>query len=73
MELREHAVRMYRAADPKPQIKKVAVDLGVHPEALRGWIRRPRPPARWGERPGPWWWTGVLVVCVSWLPRRRPG
>ncbi|MFF4138032.1 transposase [Streptomyces mirabilis] len=36
----ERAVRMYRTADPKPQIKKLAVDLGVHPEALRGWIRQ---------------------------------
>lgn len=31
---------MYRTSDPKPQIKKLAVDLGVHPEALRGWIRQ---------------------------------
>ncbi|MEU4032378.1 transposase [Streptomyces anulatus] len=40
LELRERAVRMYRTSDPKPQIKKLAVDLGVHPEALRGWIRQ---------------------------------
>ncbi|MFH8476970.1 transposase [Streptomyces sp. NPDC018000] len=40
LELRERAVRMYRTSDPKPQIKKLAVELGVHPEALRGWIRR---------------------------------
>ncbi|MEU9190671.1 transposase [Streptomyces sp. NPDC048484] len=40
LELRERAVWMYRTADPKPQIKKLAVDLGVHPEALRGWIRQ---------------------------------
>lgn len=38
LELRERAVRMYRTAEPKPQIKKLAADLGVHPEALRGWI-----------------------------------
>ncbi|MFD9392086.1 transposase [Streptomyces sp. NPDC060000] len=40
LELRERAVRIYRTTDPKPQIKKLAVDLGVHPEALRGWIRQ---------------------------------
>ncbi|WP_313904942.1 transposase [Streptomyces sp. IB201691-2A2] len=40
LELRERAVRMYRTSEPKPQIKKLAVDLGVHPEALRGWIRQ---------------------------------
>ncbi|WP_353961661.1 transposase [Streptomyces sp. NBC_01669] len=40
LELRDRAVRMYRTADPKPQIKKLAIDLGVHPEALRGWIRQ---------------------------------
>ncbi|MEU6927326.1 transposase, partial [Streptomyces sp. NPDC046631] len=48
LELRERAVRMYRTADPKPQIKKPAVDLGVHPEALRGWIRQAEADA--GER-----------------------
>jgi transposase-like protein len=48
LELRERAVRMYRTSDPKPQIKKPAVDLGVHPEALRGWIRQAETDA--GER-----------------------
>ena len=48
LELRERAVRMYRTSDPKPQIKKLAVDLGVHPEALRGWIRQAE--ADTGER-----------------------
>ncbi|MFJ4724195.1 transposase [Streptomyces luteogriseus] len=40
LELRERAVRMHRCANPKPQIKKLAVVLGVHPESLRGWIRQ---------------------------------
>ncbi|MFJ6123926.1 transposase [Streptomyces griseoviridis] len=40
LELRERAVRMYRTSDSKPQIKKRAVDLGVHPEAPRGWIQQ---------------------------------
>jgi transposase len=35
MELRERAVRMYRTAEPKPQIKRLAVDLGVHPRAVQ--------------------------------------
>lgn len=48
VELRDRAVRMYRTADPKPQIKRLAVDLGVHPEALRGWIRQAEADA--GER-----------------------
>ena len=48
LELRERAVRMYRTSEPKPQIKKLAVDLGVHPEALRGWIRQAEADA--GER-----------------------
>lgn len=48
LELRERAVRMYRTTEPKPQIKKLALDLGVHPEALRGWIRQAEADA--GER-----------------------
>ncbi|MFF1747645.1 transposase [Streptomyces mirabilis] len=40
LELRERAVRMYRAAEPKPVIRRTAVDLCVHHEALRGWIRQ---------------------------------
>ncbi|WP_221350376.1 transposase [Streptomyces beigongshangae] len=39
---------MYRTAEPGSQIKKLAVDLGVPPEALRGWIRQAEAEA--GER-----------------------
>ncbi|HEY3869956.1 MAG TPA: transposase [Actinocrinis sp.] len=38
-ELRERAVRLYRGTRPRPVIRQMARDLGVHPEALRGWIR----------------------------------
>jgi transposase len=37
-ELRERAVRL--VAESGRPIKHVADDLGVHPEALRGWVRR---------------------------------
>ncbi|MBT2545401.1 transposase [Streptomyces sp. ISL-44] len=40
LELRERAVRMYRTAEPKPVIRRMAEDLGVHHEALRNWIRQ---------------------------------
>ncbi|MFF4796735.1 transposase [Streptomyces sp. NPDC001276] len=40
LELRERAVRMYRTSEPKPVIRRLAEELGVHHEALRGWIRQ---------------------------------
>ncbi|WP_411130384.1 transposase [Streptomyces sp. x-19] len=73
LELRERAVRMYRTTEPRPQIKRLAVDLGVHPEALRGWIRQAEADA--GERgaasldlfhPAPSSaWSGSLAGGVS--------
>jgi transposase len=47
-ELRERAVRMYREAEPKPVVRQMARQLGVHPEALRNWIRQDEADA--GER-----------------------
>jgi transposase len=40
VELRSRAVRMYRTSRPQPSIRGLADKLGVHPEALRGWIRK---------------------------------
>jgi transposase len=39
-ELRERAVRMWRESTPQPPIAQVARRLGIHPEALRNWIRQ---------------------------------
>jgi transposase len=39
-ELRERAVRLYRETEPKPVIRRLAEQLGVHHEALRNWIRQ---------------------------------
>jgi transposase len=38
-ELRARAVRLYRESDPRPVIRRLAEQLGVHHEALRNWIR----------------------------------
>jgi transposase len=40
VELRERAVRLYRESNPKPVIAQLARQLGVHPEAVRNWIRQ---------------------------------
>lgn len=42
-------VRLYQDSDPKPSIRKLAQQLGVHHEALRNWIRQ----ADAGRRPEP--------------------
>jgi transposase-like protein len=47
-ELRARAVRLYRESDPKPVIRRLAEQLGVHHEALRNWIRQAEADA--GER-----------------------
>jgi len=40
LELRQRAVAMHREGEPKPVIRQMARQLGVHPEALRNWIRQ---------------------------------
>jgi transposase len=47
-ELRQRAVRLYRESDPKPVIRQLARQLGVHHEAFRNWIRQAEADA--GER-----------------------
>ncbi|RKT54336.1 transposase [Saccharothrix australiensis] len=39
-ESRARAVRLFRESDPKPVVRRLAEQLGVHPEALRNWIRQ---------------------------------
>jgi transposase-like protein len=60
LELRERAVRTYRTSDPKPVIRRMAEELGVHPEALRNWIRQAEADAAVAaaaeeKRSGSWW------------------
>ena len=47
-ELRQRAVKLYRESNPKPVIRRLAEQLGVHHEALRNWIRQDE--ADHGER-----------------------
>ena len=39
-ELRERALRSYFQTTPRPVIRRLAEELGVHHEALRNWIRQ---------------------------------
>ncbi len=51
-ELQERAVAMYRAAEEKPVVRQMARQLGVHPEALRNWIRKDEDARRSGPGRG---------------------
>ena len=33
-------IKLFRESEPKPVIRRLAEQLGVHPEALRNWIRQ---------------------------------
>src|SRR6266508_4510871 len=48
VELQERAVRLWRSEQPRRPIAHLARELGVHPEALRNWIRQDE--ANRGER-----------------------
>jgi len=47
-ELRERAVRLYFESEPRPVVRRLAEQLGIHHEALRTWIRQAQ--ADHGER-----------------------
>jgi transposase len=38
-ELKERALRLWRAEQPRRSIAHVAREVGIHPEAMRTWIR----------------------------------
>jgi transposase len=47
-ELKERALRLWRSEQPRRPIAHVARELGIHPEAMRTWIRQDE--ADHGER-----------------------
>jgi transposase len=47
-ELKERALRLWRSEQPRRPIAHVARELGIHPEAMRTWIRQAE--ADHGER-----------------------
>ncbi|MER5772002.1 transposase [Streptomyces sp. NPDC001985] len=48
-QLRADAVARWRSMDPRPPIAHLAREMGIHPEALRTWIRADE--TERGERP----------------------
>jgi transposase len=50
-ELRAQALRLYWESDPRPVIAHLAHRIGVHPEALRAWIRQDRSSRRSADHP----------------------
>jgi transposase len=40
VELKERALRLWRSEQPRRPIAHVARELGIHPEAMRTWIRQ---------------------------------
>jgi transposase len=40
IELKERALRLWRSEQPRRPIAHVAHELGIHPEAMRTWIRQ---------------------------------
>ena len=52
-ELQARPVRLYRESDPMPVVRQLAVQLGVHHEALRNWIRQDQADqGEWTDRHG---------------------
>jgi transposase len=50
-ELRESAVALYLETTPRPPISRLAGQIGVHPEALRNWIRKAQTARESGDDP----------------------
>jgi len=65
-ELRQRAVRLYRESDPKPVIRRLAEQLGVHHEALRNWVLcRARHNTHYAEvLVMPMWWPVLAQSLV---------
>jgi transposase len=40
IELKERAIRLWRSEQPRRPIAHVARELGIHPEAMRTWLRQ---------------------------------
>jgi transposase len=71
-ELKDRALRLWRSEQPRRPIAHVARELGIHPEAMRTWIRQDEADrGERGDRPTPAEQEELRRLCKENTELRR--